>query len=199
MSPVPLDRLFQATRLHLGGICQNSRENRHFVRWIPLYILATPRTSSRGWKKRLLTGRNHERDQIQTEVQEVELTQDVLADGGLAEAGKTEQCNCLHHITRTPAWHFSTSQRQSGRGTDGFYLATQMSPQSRTWKWKHLRCATEGTKPTSEVRPSLQVPRKLNIAQQPLTSPFRHLSLGRGSPRWQWCGGPDAWHAVSAR
>lgn len=44
-------------------------------------------------EKRLLTGRNRERDQVRTEVQEAELTQ----VGGMAEAEKAEHRDCLQH------------------------------------------------------------------------------------------------------
>lgn len=62
---------------------------------MPLYVLAILPQIRRDWgkKKRLLTGRNRERDQVRTEVQEAELTQ----VGGMAEAEKAEHRNCLQH------------------------------------------------------------------------------------------------------
>lgn len=64
---------------------------------MPLYVLAIPPQIRRDWgggkKKRLLTGRNRERDQVRTEVQEAELTQ----VGGMAEAEKAEHRNWLQH------------------------------------------------------------------------------------------------------
>lgn len=80
-----------------------------------------------------------------------------------------------------PVWHplnFQVNVTQRNRQLDNmaFYPIPQISPQSTTRRKKreHLRGGIENVKPTFQIRLSLQVPRQLNIAQQPLTSPFRH-------------------------